>query len=314
MANLKIIQDVATKIGIDYTTGQKTVYTIKDDYPIQFLEGSDGNTPVLLGVIRFDEGNKDKLIKDTLLQDKSVMQTGLKSKSIEIKDGIITLKWTKGLLGYPKPEKIAEQFLSVFNTIKSMTGRPGLKCRVCASKDISGPILINGIVDRMCPKCIENLKKEVEDVKAAYEALPVNFPLAIIAAIVLAIVGAGLWAGVIAATHKMYWMIAIFVGLAIGWVTAKAAGKGGLPVQIIGFSATFISVLLGMIFYVGYVMHDEAVKVGQSVDWGALVQDIPSILMQAKGDVAFSLVGGLVGAFYAALKAGKPELSVKVEK
>ncbi len=314
MANLKMIQDVAAKIGIDYVTGQKMIYTIKDDYPVQLFEGADGNTPAVLAVIRFDERGKDELIRKMLLQDKSIAQTGLKSKSIEIKDGIIILKWVKGLLGYPKPEKIAGQFLSVFAAVKSVTGRPGVKCRVCESKDITGPVLINGMVDRMCPKCIENMQKEIENVKAAYEALPINFPLAIAVAVVLAIAGAALWAGVIAATSKMYWIIAVLVGLAIGWVTAKAAGKGGLPIQVIVFCATFVSVLLGMIFYIGYVFQHEAAKAGQQVEWGAFVGHVPYILMQAKGDVAFSLAGGVVGAFYGALKAGKPDLSVKVEK
>ena len=314
MAMPKIIKDLATQIGILYTPEQNSIYSIKDDYPIQFFESSDRNATSLIGVIRFDDGNKDRLVKDTILQDKNIQNTGLKPKTVDVTNGIISLKWLKGVTGYPKLEKIIEQFMSVLNAIKPMVSGPGLKCRMCGSKDINGPILIDGLVDRICTQCIENLQKQAAQVKAAYEALPTNYVLAIITASVLALIGAAVWSGILISTQTMYWMIAILIGVGIGWCTTKAAGKGGTAVQIIVFSSTVISVLLGMIFYIGFIIQTEASEAGEFINWGEFILNIPYFLMQIKEDVAFSLGGGLIGAFFAASKAGKPKLEIKVEK
>ncbi|MRR16276.1 MAG: hypothetical protein EG826_07450 [Deltaproteobacteria bacterium] len=314
MTDLEVLQEVAAKVGINANTGQKIFYAMKDNFPVQFYESSDGSNPAIRGVIRFDEAGKDKLIKDALFNDKGVIESKLKSKNIKVADGIVRLKWNRIVFyGYPRPEKIAKQYLSVFGVVKSLCGAPGLKCRECGS-EIDGPVLVNGLVDRLCPHCIEALKKRVEDVKAAYEAMPVNYPLGITAAVVLALVGAALWGGVTAATNKMYWAIAIVVGAAIGWGTTKAAGKGGFPIQVIVFCATLISVLLGMIFFAGYLIHAKVTDAGRSVDWVLFVRNLPGILLNMKGNVAFSMIGGGVGAVYAVARAAKPHLAVKVEK
>ncbi len=312
MSALQVLQEMATKAGIPYATGQQSFYALKEDYPVQFFEGPDGNGTAIWGLIRYDDANKDRLLKEAIHQDKSVSLSKLKKKAVNIADGIVSLKWAKGLFGYPKPDVMVNQFSGVFNIVKSMSAAPGLKCRECGSKELNGPVLINGIVDRMCPKCIEDLKKNLNEFKAAYEALPVNYPLALAAAIGLAIVGALLWGGVIIATNKIYWVIALAVGLAIGWVTTKAAGKGGLPIQIIVFSATILSVFLGMVFFAGYAISEEAAKAGYAFDVMEFLRQLPAILTYMKGDLAFSLVGGGIGAFYAAVKAGKPDLSVKI--
>ena len=315
MTDLKVLQEVAAKVGINFNMGQRTCYAMKDNFPVQFYESFDGNNTAIWGVIRFDEAGKDKLLKDALLKDKGVIQSKLKSRNIKIADGIVLLKWNRIVYyGYPKPEKIAKQYLSVFGVVKSMCGGPGLKCRVCGCKEIDGPVLVNGLVDRLCPHCIEAMKKKVEEVKAAYEAMPVNYPLGITTAVVLAIVGAALWGGVTAATDKMYWMVAIVVGAAIGWGTTKAAGKGGFPIQVIVFCATLISVLLGMIFFAGYLIHSKVAEAGRSVDWVLFVRSLPGLLLNMKGNMAFSMIGGGVGAVYAVTRAAKPNLSVKVEK
>ena len=103
MSGLQVIQEVATKVGIGSLTGQKSVHALKEGYPIQFFEGLDRNNPAIRGIIRFDDETKDKLLKDTLMQDKTVIGSKLKPKSIDVKGGIVSLKWPRRLfIGFPK--------------------------------------------------------------------------------------------------------------------------------------------------------------------------------------------------------------------
>jgi len=314
MAIPKIIEGIATQMGMPYVPMQPIVYSMKDGFPVQFFVSINRNTSFLYGIIRLDESTDTHLVENILAKDMNIAQSGLKPKKIVVEKGIITIKWIKGLIGYPKPEKIKDQFMAVLNSIRPILKAPGLLCRRCGSKDISGPVIINGLVDCACSACIENLSKTVEHARKQYEALPTNFFLAVMVASTLAVLGAALWAGIIIGTHRKYWMIAVLIGIGIGWSTIKSAGKGGLPVQTIAFSATVISVFLGMIFYVGYSVQQDASANGQLVDWIHFAYRLPHLLMQIKGDVLFSLGGGIVGAIVAASKAAKPKFIVKVEK
>jgi hypothetical protein len=314
MAIPKIIEGIASQMGIPYTPQQTSVYAIKDGFPIQFFVSINRNLSSLYGIIRLDEATDIHLVENIFAKDMHIAQSGLKPKKIVVEKGIITIKWIKGLIGYPKPEKIKDQFMAILNSIMPILKAPGLQCRTCGSKDVSGPVLINGLVDCACSPCIENLSKKAENARKQYEALPTNFFLAAMVASILAILGATLWAGIIIGTHRIYWIIAVMIGVGIGWSTIKYAGKGGLTVQTIAFSATVISVLLGMIFYIGYSVKQDANANGQLVDWIQFAYKLPHLLMQIKGDVFFSLGGGIVGAVVAATKAAKPKFIVKVEK
>jgi hypothetical protein len=131
---------------------------------------------------------------------------------------------------------------------------------------------------------------------------------------VLAVAGAAAWAGIAIATHRVFWLVAIGVGLAIGWVTTRAAGKAGRAVQILGGVATVISVLLGELFLVAYHLQGQARRGGQQVDWVAFFSAAPSILWQLGGETLFALGGGLIGAWYAARLSARPKIEVRVEK
>jgi hypothetical protein len=314
MAMPKILQEIGARMEMEYMPQQTCIYAIKDGFPVQFFVSANRNLSSLYGIIKLDETTDTHLVENIFAKDMTIAQTGLKPKKIGIEKGMITLKWVKGITGYQRPEKIKDQFMAVLNSIKPIVKAPGLQCRTCGSKDVSGPVLINGLVDCMCSVCLEGLGKKVENEKIQYDAMPTNFFLAILVAAILAILGAALWAGIIIGTHRKYWMIAVLIGIGIGWSTIKSAGKGGLPVQTIAFSATVISVLLGMIFYVGYSAQQDASANGQLVDWIHFAYRLPHLLMQIKGDVLFSLGGGIVGAIVAASKAAKPKFIVKVEK
>jgi hypothetical protein len=169
------------------------------------------------------------------------------------------------------------------------------------------------VVDRVCPACAERLQHEARQASARYDEAPLNLPLAVAAAAALAVAGGAAWAGIAIATHRVFWLVAIGVGLAIGWATTKAAGKAGRVVQVLGALATVISVLLGELFLVGYHVQQQARRRRPG---GGLAPSSPPLPhpLQLGGETLFALGGGLIGAWYAARLAARPTIEVRVEK
>jgi hypothetical protein len=136
MAMPKIIGELASLLKMPVASQQNSVYSMVDGYPVQFFEAADGNSTNLRSIIRFDDPSKDALVMNAVSQSQSIAQTQLKPKYIEVAGGIVSVKWVKGITGYAKTEKILEQFVSVFNTVKSAVSGPGLKCRVCGVQEL----------------------------------------------------------------------------------------------------------------------------------------------------------------------------------
>ncbi len=60
-----------------------------------------------------------------------------------------------------------------------------------------------------------------------------HLSLVVIVGLALAVVGAIGWAAVLILAQRMFWILAIVIGLMIGYGTTKAAGEGGAQLQIL---------------------------------------------------------------------------------
>jgi hypothetical protein len=121
------------------------------------------------------------------------------------------------------------------------------------------------------------------------------------------------YGGVMIATNSMYWVLAILSGVMVGWAAVKGAGKAGVVVQAIAGVVTVASVLAGLLLFIAYAVDKKFAADGNTVNWVAFVKETPHLLVAAGRDTIFSLVGGLIGAFYAIRKARPPSFTV-VEK
>jgi hypothetical protein len=265
-------------------------------------------------IFRYDDPNKDALLKDSIVASSDIKQVEVKKRQINIKDGVLTLSFSKGILGFPRASILLNRLDTVATLLKSVCSPPGNLCRLCAKANAGDLLLLNGLVDRVCASCLDKMYAQAREREQAYEQLKMNLPLAVIVGLVLAVTGAIGWAAVLALTHRMYWVLAIGIGLMIGYGTTKAAGKGGMELQGFIFILTVASVLMGLVFYSGYSVWQEAKASGLSVDWFKFVMLIPAILIAGKGDTLFSLAGGLIGAYYASRLARKPKLQVSVKR
>lgn len=314
MAKYKIIKDAGIALDLSFQPNEATVIGMKEGFPVQILIRKKGNSIVLSGIVRYDEPSMDSLIKDSLPIMPELKQAGIRKKFLEVTDGMLFLNVIKGITGFPKVEEFAGKMEVIIHALKNVAAPPGLKCRICGRTSVDHPILINGIIDRVCPGCIEKLEAETRDRQTSYDTLPINIPLTLVVASLLCIVGAAAYGGMIIATNKMFWIVAIGIGILIAKGTGKAAGRMGIQIQIISGLFTVISVLLGLAFCAGYVLHKHALNEGYNVNWLAFLKNLPMILVSMKTDALFSLGGGLIGAYYATRYTRKPVIKLKVEK
>jgi hypothetical protein len=314
MSTQQYVEEMGTLLGIPSRPNDATIFGYKDGYPFQLSIVKDGRATNLVIIFRYDDSNKDSLLKDFIEQSSDIKQSGINKRQINIKGGILTLTFSKGILGFPKTSLVLDRVNVVAAVLKSICSSPGTLCRVCGKANPGDLLLLNGLVDRVCAGCLEKLDAAAREQELAYEQLKMNLPLAVIVGLVLAVVGAIGWAAVLILAQRMFWILAIGIGLMIGYGTTKAAGKGGVGLQVLIFILTVASVLMGLVFYSGYSLWQHAKASGLVVNWFEFFKLIPAILIGGKGDTVFSLVGGLIGAYYASRFARKPKIQVSVKR
>src|SRR4029450_7809300 len=228
----------------------------------------------------------------------------------------------------PGVDALAAEVEALLHAVQTASPPAPARCRVCGSDSGGGPGLLNGgggrggaepvpltgVLARVCPACTERLQHEVRQAMERYDAAPLNLPLAVLTAAVLAGLGAVVGAGLAVATHRVFWFVAIGAGLLIGGGTTMAAGKRARPVQVTAAVFTLVSVLLGELLLVGYHLQQQAQRSRQQVDWAAFAQAARTTLGPLGGETAFAVGGALLAAWSATRMAARPKLEARVER
>ena len=314
MSKHKIVQEVGMSLGLAFQTQEGTMYGMKEGFPTQVLLRTKGRNTLLTAAIRHDDPTMETLKVESLSNAPELGEAGIKKKTLEVADGMLMINFVKGITGFPKAQEVSRKIEALIRALRSFREPPGLTCRICSRTSVDQPLLINGLVDRVCPSCIERLQAEAMQMESSYEALEMNIPLAVGVSAVLAIVGAAAWAAVIVATDRMFWIVAFGIGALIGKGASKAAGRLGWQIQALSGAFTVLSVLLGLVFYAGYIIREHTLKQGLAFDWVGFLEKTPTILIAMGTDTLFSLGGGLIGAYYASRYAKRPKMEIKVEK
>jgi len=308
------VAEVATRLGLRNVPDRKLAYGTRDGYLVEVACGRDGNAECIVEIVRHGDPALDEAVRESLTRAADAGDGGLRRKRVTVENGVAMHKHPVMFFQRPGADAVAGELEALIRGVSLASPAAPARCRLCGSESGADPVLVNDVVDRVCPACAERLQHEARQASARYDEAPLNLPLAVAAAAALAVAGAAAWAGIAIATHRVFWLVAIGVGLAIGWATTKAAGKAGRVVQVLGALATVISVLLGELFLVGYHVQQQARRGGQAVDWPAFFASAPTILWQLGGETLFALGGGLIGAWYAARLAARPKIEVRVEK
>lgn len=308
------VEQAGRRLGLQVRPGKKTAFGAKDGYLVQLVRGQDGSREFVAEIIRHGDTRPLAAVRQAIQSSPELAAGGIKPKNVDVSSGLVVYKHARPMFRSLGPETVAGEVDALLRAVKGACPVMPEACRLCGSASGSEPILLNEVVDRVCPACLERLQHEVKRAREQYESLPFNLPLAGLAAAGLAVVGALAWAGIAIATNRVFWAVAIGSGLLIGWGTSKAAGKGGPATQTLVALFTVVSVLLGEVLVLAYHFDRYAKSRGGAVDWTAFASAIPNLLWNMGGDTLFALGGGLVGAYFAARRAGRPQLDVKVER
>ncbi len=307
-----VVSQAGQQLGLESQSRQFGVYGELDGYPIQLTAGRIKNTDCVAGLIRHGSEDADEAIRGALAMVNAA-SAGIKPEDVKVEDGFVVYTQKRGFVRNIDVQSVKAAFDEIFRAVKSSSEPPPRVCRLCGSAEVAGVKLLDGVVDRVCVGCIDKIHSAVAEARAAYDAVPTNYVTAAAAGLVLAVVGAVVWAGIGIAIERMFWIVGIGIGLLVGFGVSKSAGKGGAVIQVMCIAFTVFSVLLGQLFLMGYVLREQAAQEGAYIDWGKFAAAAPDLLIGTGSETVFALGAGLIGAYYAARMAGRVKIDVQVE-
>jgi len=308
------VLDAGRRLGLGLPPGSKVAFGERDGYLVQLAAGYEGNVECALEVIRYGDATRDAAVRDAVARSPELDGLGIRAKKITIADGVLVHKRARRLFRSLDPATLAADVEALLRAVKQATAPAPARCRVCGSDSGREPVLINNVVDRVCPACLERMQQDAKRASRAYDERPIRAGSMVLVAAGLALVTAAVWAGIAITTNRMFWLVAIGAGALIGWGTAKAAGRGGRAVQAAGVLFTLVSVLLGQVFFIAWQLQQYARQRGLRVDWNWFATHVPQLLWSTGADTLFALGGGLFGALYAARRAARPRIELDVQR
>lgn len=307
------LKDIATTLGLGRRSSTGTFYGEMDGFAAQLSLVQKGNYRHLAALLRFNAEGRAEGVARALSESAELAAAGLKRRHVTSDaDSVAITIPPRVFLGLPTAEVIAARVRAALEVLKRSVPDNRKVCRECGAANAE-PALLRGKVDRVCGGCAERLEQEAVEVQKAYEARPLNLPLGLAASLVAGAAGAAVYGGMMIATNKMYWVLAILSGVAVGWAAVKGSGKAGVVVQAMAGLVTVASVLAGLLVFIGYLINKQVEANGNTINWIAFAKQTPRLLWASGQDTIFSLAGGLLGAFYAIRKAKPPSFTV-VEK
>jgi hypothetical protein len=309
----KQLKGIAAALGLGRRSSSGIFHGEIDGFAAQLSLVRRGNYEHLAAVLRFNaEGRADDVAR-ALDEAPELATAGVKRKLVTSDaDSVAVTIPPRVFRGLPSAEVVAARVHAAVEVLKRAVPDNRIVCRECGAANAE-PALLRGKVDRVCGACAERLEQEAVEVQKAYAARPVNLPFGLVASLVAGAAGAVVYGGAMIATNTMYWVLAILTGVMVGWAAVKGSGKAGVVVQAIAALVTVASVLAGLLVFIAWVVNRRFEADGNTVNWMAFVKQAPQLLWASGQDAVFSLVAGLVGAFYAIRKATPPSFTL-VEK
>jgi hypothetical protein len=313
MTSLKsAVVEAGVRLGLPSVRKGGLAVGLKDGYPVQITAGHAGNRKAIIEFIRYGDPGSDQAVREAI---QGSSETGaIKARRLQVENGLVVYQHPKRVFGSEPADAVASEFEGLLRAVKRAAAPATASCRLCGSSTSTELILLNGVVDRACPSCIERFQHDVTLSSARYEDRPMHLLLAILVAAILAVVSSIAWAGMAIVTNQMFWVIAIGSGLLIGWGATRAAGKGGRPVQLVAALFTVLSVLLGQVLFIAWQVNQYLQSHGMDTDWSKFVANVPGLLWETGEDTLFALGGGLLGAYFAIGRASKPMPETSIER
>jgi hypothetical protein len=297
----------ASALGLSQIGPGGIVYGAIGGFLAQIQIAGRRNQQRLEVVFRHDGEGKEQEIRRALFEAPETKASGIKPKHLAISGKTVRLTIPQGFLDLPDESVILARVRAVWAAL-AVASSPGRQtCSSCDSTSAAEVLVVKGVVDRLCASCVERVDDQMRQAAAEYQSRTANLPLGLAFALVAGAAGGAIYGGVMIATNRMLWLLAILTGVMVGYAAAKGAGKGGAVVQAMAAVVTVISVLAGLLGFIGYTAQQHVAAKGQTIDWAVFLSMSPRILVSAGQDSIFSLAGGIFGAVYAIKRTRHPE-------
>ena len=183
MAHIKaVVGEAGRKLGLRTAQRPDIAYGVKDGYLVQVASGTADGGACAVEIVRYVDASRDAAVRSAVAESPAVSKGIIKSRDIQIGDGLAIHRRRRRLFRSVDAQRVGSDVEALLASVKRACPPPPASCRLCGNTSASEPMLLNDVVDRVCPGCIERLRHDVRRASQQYDDLPLNLPLAVMAA------------------------------------------------------------------------------------------------------------------------------------
>ena len=301
----------------------------RDGFLIQ-VQWCGENGSMLAVLVRFSAGQDLERVRAALVSDPSLDalpgngSARKKTKIEEVKtvyvgavpEFVLTdgaLCWRRGFAWKsPKPEEVRGWVECLLGALKRAGLRHEPLCEDCRQRSVEGYVLVDGVPVRLCTSC-QQARSSAGDLAArSYEMKEASYARGLLFAAGGVVAGAAVWAALAVATHRMFALVGIGIGALVAFAYKVGAGKVDVPGRVIAAVLSVVSVALGDVVFVAWMIANERPDIGFNLAIGLAA----SIGMHSENprDAIFALLCGVGGAWMAVSALQKPQFVPKIEQ
>ena len=276
-----------------------SVYGVINGQPVHLFEGADNSGNGFLGVAV--AAPSVTAAGETKREWVEVIPF-LKKSMVDADETSILARIPTGTAGRLDSEELSER-------VEQMASIAAMLAPVSANSSRARPALVNGVPMYLTESEAGELSLHGQAAQSEYDQLRTRWIPALLLGLLATVVSGLAWAAIGIMTDREFWLVAIGAGLLISYATVWGARKTNLGLQLTVGLFTVASVFLGQLLTVWWVLNDEFVRISNQQVLDVYVM----VLSEDTGTLLFALGGGLIGAWYGARMASKPQIAPEVE-
>jgi hypothetical protein len=195
----------------------------------------------------------------------------------------------------PKVEVLSNDLATLTRIAIQAGSRPVDMCESCGTNP-GKPIVVNDEPMNLCPNCLHQMQGQYVQAKTVASATKPNVARGLGMGFLGALIGAVVWGGIGAVTGYVFGLIAVVIGLAVGWFMHQGAGQVNVPLIVAAVGFTLLAVFLGDLIWIAALLAREGVSPA------LVLVAYPILLTENPGSFAleyfFAIFGIIVGVRY----------------
>jgi len=159
----------------------------------------------------------------------------------------------------PKVDVLSNDLATLTRIASRAGSSTGDMCESCGTNP-GQPIVVNDEPMNLCPNCLRQMQGQYVQAKAIASASKPNIAKGLGMGFLGALIGAVVWGGIGAATGYVFGLIAVVIGLAVGWFMHQGAGQVNVPLIVAAVGFTLLAVFLGDLIWIAALLAREGVS------------------------------------------------------